>query len=86
MLGQQRIDPRVYVGQPSLGRRPGGRLDHAAVERDRSAAALGDDAVAGVGKTWVDAEDDHSPVILRPCPDACRGDGPGGRPSGRHVP
>ena len=37
----------------------GGRIDHAAVERDESAAAARDDAVTGVGKSGVDTENDH---------------------------
>jgi hypothetical protein len=48
------------LGQAPLRRELRSRGDDAAVERQQPPAAACDDAVAGVGETRVDAEDDHS--------------------------
>ena len=60
VLAEQRVHRVVDLGEPPLRRQAGGRLDHAAVERDEPPAAAGDDAVAGVGEARVYAEHDHA--------------------------
>jgi len=61
VAGDQLVDLLVDVGQASLVRGAGMRLDHAAVERGETTPAVPlHDAVAGVGQAGVDAEDDHA--------------------------
>ena len=72
VLGEQRLERRVDLGQAPLVRRRRARVSMTPPSSATQApAAARDDAVAGVGEAGVDAEDDHGHVILRPAPDAC---------------
>ena len=51
----------MHLGEAQLRGDAGGRLDHAAVQRDEPAAGAAHHAVPGVGQAWVYAEDDHEP-------------------------
>jgi adenylate cyclase len=79
VLCQQLPHGLVDPCQPQLRADPSGGLDHAAVERHRAPAAVGDDSISGVGEARVYAEHDHRPVILRVRADACMHSGRPGR-------
>jgi len=53
------VELRVNVGEPALGRRAGGRADHAPIQSHEPVSPACDHAVARVGDTGVHAQDDH---------------------------
>ena len=71
VLFDEGTDALVDDRQTLLSRRAGAGLDDAAVDRVHAAAAVGDDAEAGVGGAGIDPQDDHAFVILRKGSDAC---------------
>jgi hypothetical protein len=59
VLANQVAHPRVDVGQPPLERNARTRLDDTAVERGKPAPMREHDAIPGIGRARVYAEDDH---------------------------